>query len=344
LVSVNDAIAAIRQSGANQEILVPGSYWDGAWTWTTTDNAAVIGTGVQDPLHNYAFEVHQYLDADGSGTHPGAVSTTIGVERVTAITQWAETTGTHLFLGEVGVSTDQTSLTALKLMLDYIGQHTDVWQGATYWAGGPWWPPNYMFSIEPQDGVDQPQMAILVNHLSSAGFSPEHVGTIVYTAEYGAAPSATELNILSQFSTAQYAYGQQIGVVDPAIYAYQALGEALASTATQFQNTFGPSNPIYAASPAGDAQFAANAYASVFGHPGNAAQVQYFIDQLSFFEGIYLASGAFGNATNIDLLARGAVYGQMLGFEAEINPVGSQGGAGQVPIVGHSIGADTSHV
>ena len=112
-VSVNDAIAAIRQSGANQEILVPGSYWDGAWTWTTTDNAAVIGTGVQDPLHNYAFEVHQYLDADGSGTHPGAVSTTIGVERVTAITQWAETTGTHLFLGEVGVSTDQTSLTAL---------------------------------------------------------------------------------------------------------------------------------------------------------------------------------------------------------------------------------------
>ena len=47
-----------------------------AWTWTTTDNAAVIGTGVQDPAHNFAFEVHQYLDADGSGTHPGVVSAT----------------------------------------------------------------------------------------------------------------------------------------------------------------------------------------------------------------------------------------------------------------------------
>ena len=63
LGSANAAIAAIRNAGATQEILVPGSYWDGAWSWTTTDNATVIGTGVQDPAHNFAFEVHQYLDA-----------------------------------------------------------------------------------------------------------------------------------------------------------------------------------------------------------------------------------------------------------------------------------------
>jgi endoglucanase len=74
LGSANAAIAAIRNAGASQEILVPGSYWDGAWTWTSTDNAAVIGTGVQDAGHNFAFEVHQYLDADGSGTHSGVVS------------------------------------------------------------------------------------------------------------------------------------------------------------------------------------------------------------------------------------------------------------------------------
>jgi trimeric autotransporter adhesin len=36
----------------------------------------------------------------------------------------------------------------------------------TYWAGGPWWG-NYMFSIEPQNGVDKPQMTILVQHLSA---------------------------------------------------------------------------------------------------------------------------------------------------------------------------------
>ena len=165
LGSANAAIAAIRGAGAvSQEILVPGSYWDGAWTWTSTDNDTVIGTGVQDSVHNFAFEVHQYLDADGSGTHAGAVSATIGVERLTAITQWAEATGNHLFLGEVGVTTDQTSLTAFDGMLTYMQQHTGAWQGVTYWAGGPWWR-NYMFSIEPQNGIDKPQMGILLQHL-----------------------------------------------------------------------------------------------------------------------------------------------------------------------------------
>ena len=48
LSSANAAIAAIRSAGAAQQILVPGSYYDGAWTWTTSDNAAVIGTGVQE--------------------------------------------------------------------------------------------------------------------------------------------------------------------------------------------------------------------------------------------------------------------------------------------------------
>jgi endoglucanase len=168
LGSANAAIAAIRAAGASQEILVPGSYYDGAWTWTTTDNAAVVGTGVQDPAHNFAFEVHQYLDADGSGTHPGVVSAEIGVERLTAITQWAEATSHRLFLGEVGVAIDQTSLTALDRMLSYMQQHTDVWQGVTYWAGGPWWG-DYMFSIEPQNGVDKPQMAILTERGGDTG-------------------------------------------------------------------------------------------------------------------------------------------------------------------------------
>jgi endoglucanase len=178
LVSANAAIAAIRSAGALQEILVPGSYWDGAWSWTTTDNATVIGTGVQDTAHNFAFEVHQYLDADSSGTHPGVVSPTIGVERLTAITQWAEANSYRLFLGEVGVDQQPISLEALDRMLSYMHQHTDVWQGVTYWAGGPWWG-NYMFSIEPQNGIDKPQMAILMARGDTAAVSiPENTSAV----------------------------------------------------------------------------------------------------------------------------------------------------------------------
>ena len=161
LTAANAAISAIRDVGAvSQEILVPGTHWDSAWTWTTTDNASVIGTGVQDPSNNYAFEVHQYLDAFGSGTSSTVVSATIGVEQLTAITEWAEATGAKLFLGEFGVASDPTSLQALDNMLNYMQQNPSVWQGGTYWAGGPWWG-NYMYSIEPHNGVDAPQMGIL---------------------------------------------------------------------------------------------------------------------------------------------------------------------------------------
>ena len=47
LGSANAAIAAIRSAGAMQEILVPGTGWDGAWSWTLADtnNATVIGPG-----------------------------------------------------------------------------------------------------------------------------------------------------------------------------------------------------------------------------------------------------------------------------------------------------------
>ena len=76
------------------------------------------------------------------------------------------------------------------------------------------------------------------------------------------------------------------------------------------------------------------AYTSVFGHAGSAAQVQHFVDQLNYLEAIYTASGAYGSADNVDLLARGAIYGQMLGIQAELI---------QVPIIGVSATADVAH-
>ena len=119
LSSANAAIAAIPSAGAAQQILVPGRVTTtAAGLWNHLRQCCSIGTGVQDPLHNYAFEVHQYLDFDGSGTHRGVVSPTIGIERVTAVTQWAEATGNHLFLGEVGVKHGSKQvLTALDGML-----------------------------------------------------------------------------------------------------------------------------------------------------------------------------------------------------------------------------------
>jgi len=162
----NDSIGAIRNAGAtSQEILVPGTYWDNAPDWTKTDNASVVGTQVHDPSHNTAYEVHCYFDPGSGGSAPEAASPTIGVERITEVTKWAEATGNKLFLGEFGASQQATSLAAMGNMLGYMDQHTDVWQGGTYWAAGPWWGAD-MYSIEPSGGVDKPQMGVLSQHLS----------------------------------------------------------------------------------------------------------------------------------------------------------------------------------
>ncbi len=163
------SLDAIRGAGAtSQEILVPGTGWDNAKDWSaTSDNATIVASQIHDPNHNMAFEAHVYFDAGSGGTDAAAVSPTIGVERITDITKWAEATGNKLFLGEFGTSTDATSLSAMNNMLTYMDQHTGAWQGATYWAAGPGWG-NYMYSIEPSNGVDKAQMGVLTQHLATA--------------------------------------------------------------------------------------------------------------------------------------------------------------------------------
>jgi endoglucanase len=94
LTSANSAIAAIRGTGAENLVLVPGNGFTGAWSWTNppgnfygTPNAQVMG-GVVDSFNNFAYEVHQYLDADSSGSSDDIVSETIGAERLVDFTNW----------------------------------------------------------------------------------------------------------------------------------------------------------------------------------------------------------------------------------------------------------------
>ncbi|GAA0746582.1 glycoside hydrolase family 5 protein [Ideonella azotifigens] len=167
LGAANAAIAAIRAAGAGNLILVPGNGWTGghSWsdTWYGTSNATVM-LGVVDPADRYAYEVHQYLDSDSSGNSANCVSTTIGVERLSGFTAWLRSHGKRGFLGEFAGGNNATCQAAVTGMLDHLGANRDVWNGWTWWAAGPWWG-SYMYSIEPQNGVDAPQMGWLTPYL-----------------------------------------------------------------------------------------------------------------------------------------------------------------------------------
>lgn len=172
LQGANAAIKAIRDTGAKNLILVPGNAYSSAARWNSDSYGGANGQvmlGVIDPINHYAFEVHQYFDRDSSGTSPECVSGTIGSERLTEFTQWLRQHNQRGFLGEFGVSQDPTCLAALDDILNFIQQANQqgeqpIWLGWTIWAAGPRWG-DYMFSIEPDNGVDKPQMAVLAPYL-----------------------------------------------------------------------------------------------------------------------------------------------------------------------------------
>jgi len=144
------AVNGIRSSGAtSQLILLEGTSWTGAWTWTSSGNAAAF-TGIQDPNNNFAIEMHQYLDSDGSGTNDTCVSSTIGADRIADATTWLQTNNIKGFLGEIGAGSNPTCLSAIQGALCSM-QTSGVWLGALWWAAGPWWG-NYYQSIEPPSG------------------------------------------------------------------------------------------------------------------------------------------------------------------------------------------------
>jgi endoglucanase len=144
------AIDGIRAAGAaSQYIFVEGNSWSGAWTWNATNTNLAALT---DPQGRLVYEMHQYLDADGSGTSAACVSSSIGVQRVVGATDWLKQNRKVGVLGEFAGGANDQCKAAVKGLLDHLRANSDVWLGALWWSAGPWWG-DYMFSFEPPSGT-----------------------------------------------------------------------------------------------------------------------------------------------------------------------------------------------
>lgn len=168
LAGANAAIQAIRNAGAGQLILVSGSYWDGAHSWVSSDNDTVM-LGVVDPLDNYAFEAHQYLNRDNSGVPEDPVVQGKGADVLTPFTEWLRENGKRGFIGEFGFTAAADYMAEGEALTKHIYENRDVYLGFAYWAGGPWWG-DYPFSIEPRDVgkrnmIEMPQIQILQRYV-----------------------------------------------------------------------------------------------------------------------------------------------------------------------------------
>lgn len=133
------AIDGIRAAGATTQYITPeGNSWTGAWTWVSSGNGASL-VALKDPQNKLVYQMHQYLDVDGSGTHDTCVSSTIFKERLQAATEWLKTNKLKGVIGEFAAGDNDVCMDALKGGLSYLQENSDVWLGAIWWAAGPWW-------------------------------------------------------------------------------------------------------------------------------------------------------------------------------------------------------------
>ncbi len=163
---------AIRETGARNLLLVPGTEYSGAHSWVSSGNAEQMATFV-DPADNFAFEVHQYLDADSSGKQ-GSCTPDSGAGRLKPFIDWAKSApGRKGFLGEFaagdpGIVGQEQCRAELKALLD-AAESSGVFIGWAAWGGGLWWEPTYIFRLEPPDltGPETGFMRLLAPYVRS---------------------------------------------------------------------------------------------------------------------------------------------------------------------------------
>ncbi len=156
---VND----LRSDGVNNKLLLSGTAWSGAHSWISSGNASAY-EGFHDPMNNFAFDVHQYLDSDSSGTSGYAVPGA-GSSRLVDVTDWAEANGFQLFLGEAGVADNTQSIEEMGNMMQFMENHSEAWLGWTLWGAGPWWG-DYYFEINPQGSEHDPAIDALMEYMT----------------------------------------------------------------------------------------------------------------------------------------------------------------------------------
>ena len=146
---------------------------------------------------------------------------------------------------------------------------------------------------------------------------------------YNATGTAAEINSLTaNFLPAQIANATHWGL-NPQVYACEALGLVFAfgneTGSTAFSTNFGPSNSAMPNTTAGDAAFAAAASSTIFGSASTANLVNVMQTWISNWKAFYTSNGLPCNATptadQIDLAARGAAWGDMVGV-ALVNDLG----------------------
>jgi len=169
-------------------ILLPGDGYTGASTLVSGGSAAALA-GVTNPdgsTTSLIFDIHQYLDANGSGTSASCVKTS---DVFTEVLKWLKDSKRQALLTEIGGGrSDHSCITNICEVLDFLNTNSDQFLGYLGWAAGSF-DQTYVLGLTPNGDKDVPLMekCFAAKFGGGAGISP---ATPVSSAAAGAISSS----------------------------------------------------------------------------------------------------------------------------------------------------------
>jgi endoglucanase len=120
-------VTAIRKAGATKnKILLPGNEWTHASAFISNGSGDELSkvTNLDGSTTDLIFDVHQYLDSDGSGTHTAC--STNNVDVFETLGAWLQKNKRQAILTETGGSSEASCLQALCEQFDSSYELTET--------------------------------------------------------------------------------------------------------------------------------------------------------------------------------------------------------------------------
>ncbi|KAF7887338.1 hypothetical protein EAF00_009632 [Botryotinia globosa] len=135
--TLQKVVTAIRQAGASNMLLLPGSDYASAEAFITDGSAAALSkvTNPDGTFTNLIFDVHKYLDSDNSGTHTECVTNNIDTAFAPLVT-WLRANGRQAILSETGGGNTASCQNYLCQQVAHLNANSDVYLGYTGWSAG----------------------------------------------------------------------------------------------------------------------------------------------------------------------------------------------------------------
>lgn len=135
--TVQEVVSAIRKAGAiNNMIFLPGNNYQSAGAFMYDGSSQELSNviNLDGSTTNLIFDLHLYLDSDGTGTH--STCTTNNTVIFKNLARWLRANGRQAFLSETGGGATDSCMEYVCQELTTIMANSDVYLGWTGWAAG----------------------------------------------------------------------------------------------------------------------------------------------------------------------------------------------------------------